>query len=97
MHASHREVGPEVNRLPPWSYTEGTGMCRQTLSSRDLAWLPPLWPYQVAATNPPPASWVTLAEVSDFVLSFPWVWNWKCVPRLPSTPATSPVCLSLWL
>lgn len=72
-------------------------MCRQTLSSGGLAWLSPLWPYQVATANPPPASWVTLAEVSDFVLSFPWVWNWKRVPRLPSTPAISPSCLSLWL
>lgn len=71
--------------------------CRQTLSSGGLAWLPPLWPYQVTTANPPSASWVTLAEVSDFVLSFPWVWNWKRVPRLPSTPAISPGCLSLWL
>lgn len=58
--------------------------------SGGLAWLSPLWPYQVTTANPPPASWVTLAEVSDFVLSFPWVWNWKRVPRLPSTPAISP-------
>lgn len=38
----------------------------------------------------PPASWVTLAKDSDFVLSFPWVWNWKRAPRLPYSPATSP-------
>lgn len=74
----------------------GTGMCaagRHSDPGRDLAF----WSYQATTANHPPAGWVTLAEVSDFVLSFLWVWNWKRAPRLPSTPATSPVCLSLWL
>lgn len=43
----------------------------------------------------PPAGWVTLAEVSDFVLSFPWVWNWKRAPRLP--PHQPPARLSLFM
>lgn len=41
----------------------------------------------------PPAGWVTLAEVSDFVLSFPSVWNWKRAPWLPCSPATSRLSL----
>lgn len=67
--------------------------CRPTLRSRGLAWLPPLWPYQDATASHPPAGWVTLAEVSDFVLSFPWVWIGSVLhgspPHQPPAPSVS--------
>lgn len=101
MHVGHREAGSKLiaSSLELYGGDESAD-CRQTLRSDLGAWGQAFMPASSlplanVCSHHPPAGWVTLAEVSDFVLSFPWVWNWKCAPG--SLSHQPPARLSLFM